>query len=249
MIRICKVGFAAALAAAMSAGLAAPARASTAPAPVEVTVVTSRDIATSNAKAKMAYEHLARMWSAEIDRIGGTFDVPALARYRGTVATACGAVGSGNAAYCPRDNTIYYDEVFLAGQARRAARELRTDGDMAAVGVIAHEMGHAVAMQLGHASRITYLNESTADCLAGAFARQADRDGSLEPGDIQEAFYGMYTAGDPPPELTGNPRADRRIRAQAALMGHGTYAQRMQNFRTGLRGGPGACLEEFEASR
>jgi hypothetical protein len=59
----------------------------------------------------------------------------------------------------------------------------------------------------------------------------------------------MYTAGDPTPELTGDRRTDRRILAQAALMGHGTYKQRMGNFRTGLDGGPGACMEAFEGMR
>ena len=47
---------------------------------------------------------------------------------------------------------------------------------------IAHEMGHAVAIQLGHASRSSYENESVADCLAGAFAKHAQGDGSLEAG-------------------------------------------------------------------
>jgi hypothetical protein len=28
-------------------------------------------------------------------------------------------------------------------------------------------------------------------------------------------------------------------------MGHGTREQRMENFRTGLRGGPSACLAAF----
>ena len=73
--------------------------------------------------------------------------------------------------YCPNNNTILYDEVFVAGMAKTASNALGTDGDMASVGVIAHEMGHAVAMQLGHASRSSYQNEATADCLAGAFAR------------------------------------------------------------------------------
>jgi predicted metalloprotease len=161
------------------------------------------------------------------------------------VRTACGVVGPGNAAYCPRANAIYYDEIFLAAQAKRAAMELGTDGDMAAVGVIAHEMGHAVAIQLGAMSRFPYENERAADCLAGAFARQADADGEIEPGDIDEAFFGMAAAGDPTPQLTGDRRADRAILVRAQLMGHGTDEQRQENFRRGLEGGPGACLPHF----
>src|SRR6185369_4725721 len=106
----------------------------------------------------------------------------------------------------------------------------------------AHEMGHAVAMQLGHASRSSYDNEATADCLAGAFAKRSQSDGSLEAGDIDEAVYGMSTAGDPTPESTGDQRLDERIARRIARSSHGTREQRMQNFRTGLDGGAGACL-------
>lgn len=176
---------------------------------------------------------------------GARFAPPALARYRGAVRTACGVMGSGNAGYCPGENAVYYDEVFLAAQAKRTAERLGTDGDMAAIGVLAHEVGHAVAIQLGHESPYTYQNERIADCLAGAFAQHAGANGSLEPGDVDEAFYGMAAAGDPPPALTGVRDLDQRILARAALMGHGTYEQRMQNFRAGFAGGAGACLAEF----
>lgn len=208
--------------------------------------LTASDVAASNAEARAAYGALVPMWRAHFADIGVRFAAPQLVRFRGAgVRTACGVVGGGNAAYCPRDNRIYYDEVFLAVQAKRAALDLGTDGDMAAVGVIAHEMGHAVAIQLGQLSRFTYRNEQVADCLAGAFARQADADGSLEPGDVDEAFHGMAAAGDPTPQLTGDRRADRAILVRAQLMGHGTEAQRMANFEAGLQGGPGACLAEF----
>ncbi|MGZ8411241.1 MAG: neutral zinc metallopeptidase [Gemmatirosa sp.] len=211
--------------------------------------VTAADVQASNAKAAMAYGALVPMWRAQFAEVGERFAAPRVARFRGAgVRTPCGVVGASNAAYCPRDNAIYYDEIFLAAQAKRAAMELGTDGDMAAVGVIAHEMGHAVAIQLGHLSRYTYQNERAADCLAGAFARQAEFDGQLEDGDIDEAFSGMAAAGDPTPELTGDRRADRAILVRAALMGHGTEAQRTANFRAGLEDGPAACLPQFRGA-
>jgi predicted metalloprotease len=154
-----------------------------------------------------------------------------------------------NAAYCPPENAIYYDEVFVAAQAKSAALELGTDGDMAGIGVIAHEMGHAVAIQLGFNSPVAYENESAADCLAGAFAEHADRSGSLEKGDVEEAFFGMAAAADPTPELTGNRRVDRVILTRAARMAHGTKEQRMENFRSGLDGGAGACFEALRGVR
>lgn len=209
------------------------------------TTITERDVTASNEKVRMAAGALLSMWSTDFQKVGERFAAPGLLRYRGAIMSPCGVMRQNNAGYCPLDNNIYFDEVFVAAQAGAAARQLGTDGDMAAVGIIAHEMGHAVAIQLGHQSRIVYQNEATADCLAGAFAEQSKRDGSLEAGDLEEAFFGMYAAGDPEPELTGNARMDNRILRVASMMGHGSREQRLSNFRDGLNRGPGACLPEF----
>jgi len=217
-----------------------------APAPARHPIeVTANDVAASNQKIASAYGALVTMWDGNFKQINERFDAPRIARYRGTVMTSCGVIAANNAEYCPRNNTIFYDEVFVAGMAKSASETLRTDGDMAGIGIIAHEMGHAVAMQLGHQSRDSYQNESTADCLAGAFAKRADKNGELEKGDIEEAFYGMSLAGDPVPEPTGNARYDALIQARLARQSHGTKDQRMQNFKNGLDGGPAACLDEF----
>ena len=171
--------------------------------------VTSRDISASNAKVRMAHGALAQMWTGYFRDAGHRFAVPGLVRYRGGAPSSCGIMRRNNAGYCPTDNTIYFDEVFVAAQAKEAGKSVGTDGDMAAVGIIAHEMGHAVSLQLGYRSRSTYAMEATADCLAGAFTEHSDRNGALEPGDIEEAFFGMAAAGDPTPELTGDARLDR----------------------------------------
>ena len=207
--------------------------------------LTERDVAASNDKVRMAYSDLAAMWSNGFTQMRERFAVPRLLRYRGAARSACGVMQPNNAAYCPLENAIYYDEVFVAAQAKQAALELGSDGDMAGIGVIAHEMGHAVAIQLGFDPPRAYENEAAADCLAGAFARHADRNGSLEKGDVDEAFFGMAAAADPTPELTGNRRVDRVILRRAAVMAHGTKEQRMDNFRAGLEGGAGACFEEL----
>lgn len=207
--------------------------------------VTERDVAASNAKIKAAYGALVAMWTADFQELGAEFTPPALLRYRGAVRTACGELGGNNAEYCPSRNAIYFDEVFVARQAGEAARALGTDGDMAAVGIIAHEMGHAVAIQLGEASAIPYENEAVADCLAGAFTLRSQNDGLLERGDLEEAFFGMAAAADPTPRFTGNRRIDSRIALRAALLGHGSRDQRMANFQAGYDGGAGACLESF----
>ena len=213
------------------------------PTPGDATIrVTAADVEASNAKVRMAYDALVAMWRADFAQLGERFATPRLVRHRAPLRSACGVLGTSNAAYCPADNTIYFDDVFVAGQAKAAARDLGTDGDMAAIGVIAHEMGHAVALQLGYASRRTYENEAVADCLAGAFARRAGEEGSLEPGDVEEAFHAMSRAGDPTPVLTGDRSADRRVLLRRARDGHGTREQRTENFDAGLAGGAAACL-------
>jgi predicted metalloprotease len=209
--------------------------------PVRITL-TSRDVATSTAEAVEAHGALVAMWTDVLRRSGTPFRAPRLVRYRGNTRTQCGVMPANNAAYCFNNNTIYFDDVFLAAQARMASHALGTDGDMAAVGIIAHEMGHAVAFQLGYLSRSTYENEKAADCLAGAFARHAERDGSLEDGDVEEAFFAMAAAADPEFESTGNARVDARRQARVSRQAHGTRDQRQDNFRAGFERGPEACL-------
>jgi predicted metalloprotease len=209
--------------------------------------VTPADVQWSNQKVAMAYGALVDMWSTDFNQIGERFVAPRIIRYTGQAATRCGMIQPNNAQYCQAANAIYYDEVFVAGMAKIAARRLGTDGDMTGIGIIAHETGHAVAMQLGYRSRNSYDNESTADCLAGAFAYQAARDKSLEDGDMDEAIFGMELAGDPEPRATGNERYDAMIARRISRQSHGTKEQRVENFEIGARGGPGACLDAFRS--
>ncbi len=207
--------------------------------------ITETDVSASNRKVGEAYGALVAMWSNDFKQLGAQFVAPSIARYRGNVRTQCGIMQASNAQYCPQLNAIFFDEVFVARQARAAATVLGTDGDMAAVGIIAHEMGHAVAMQLGEVSRIPYENEAMADCLAGAFTQKASRDGSLEKGDLEEAFFGLAAAGDPSPQFTGYDQVDARIARRAQIMGHGTRDQRLANFKAGFNNGAQACLAAF----
>lgn len=207
--------------------------------------VTESDVTASNQKVGSAYGALVAMWSADFKQLGAKFTAPSIVRYRGNVRSQCGILHANNAQYCAAVNAIFFDEVFVARQAKAAAQELGTDGDMAAVGIIAHEMGHAVAMQLGQMSRIPYENEATADCLAGVFTQESARDGTLEKGDLEEAFFGLAAAGDPTPQFTGYEQVDARIARRAAVMGHGTREQRLANFKTGYDGGAKACLAVF----
>lgn len=206
--------------------------------------LTATDLRITNEKAAAAYSALVAMWTREFRALGYRFAPPRMLRHRSPIRTSCGVMPSANASYCLSSNTIYFDDIFLAAQSKAIGHALGTDGDMAAVGIIAHEMGHAVAMQLGYRSRSSYDNESVADCLAGAFANQAREDGALEDGDVDEAFQAMAAAGDPEVMSTGR-RRGARMAGRLPRGKHGTREQRMQNFRDGLDGGPGACIEQL----
>ena len=214
-------------------------------APAENVRVTEADVAESNEEIRNAFGALATMWTHDFEQMGRRFAVPRIYNYRGNVRTSCGVMTANNAAYCPSNNAIYFDEVFVAAQRKLAARQLGTDGDMAGIGVIAHEMGHAAAIQLGIASRVTYNNEAVADCMAGTFVRRLQEDtslGTLEEGDVDEALFGVAAAGDPEVELTGNARVDNRRVARQRTMAHGTSEQRVANFQTGLNRGIRGCV-------
>src|SRR4051812_8930682 len=207
--------------------------------------VTEAEVAESNQEIRDAYGSLAAMWTKDFQQMGRRFAVPRIYNYRGNVRTSCGVMSRNNAAYCPNNNAIYFDEVFVAGMRKQAAEKLGTDGDMAGIGVVAHEMGHAAAMQLGFASRASYDNEAVADCLAGTFVRRLQQDttlGKLESGDLDEALEGVAAAGDPAVELTGNARVDARRQAMLRRMSHGTSEQRVSNFKTGMSQGIRGCL-------
>ena len=82
--------------------------------------VSSVDVDASNRKVSMAVGALDKMWSKRFQDIGERFAAPRVVRYERGGYTACGRIGSNNAQYCERDNTIYYDEVFVAGITRMA---------------------------------------------------------------------------------------------------------------------------------
>jgi predicted metalloprotease len=229
----------------LAASLAVPASTTVPPEAAPPVTITVQDVEASNAKVRDAYGDLVAMWSDEFRDLGARFAAPRLVRYRRPMQTSCGPVAPSNASYCPTNNTVYFDDVFVAVQAKAAGQALGTDGDMVAVGIIAHEVGHAVAMQLGYQSRRSYNNEALADCLAGAFANWAEQAGSIEDGDIDEAFFGMAAAGDPTPQPTGDRWIDARVARTVQRQAHGTREQRMANFRAGLNGGARTCLGEL----
>lgn len=186
----------------------------------------------------------------------GAYPEPKLVLYSGSTRSACGL---GQAAmgpfYCPADQKVYLDLSFF----REMGQRLGAHGDFAQGYVIAHEIGHHVQNRLGvlaqvdkirsqgnqrQANAISVLSELQADCLAGIWANELQRQGDIiEPGDIQEALNAAAAVGD-----------DRLQKQQQGYVvpdafTHGTSQQRMTWFQRGLQSGNISQCDTFANAR
>ena len=195
------------------------------------------------------------VWGEEFPaQMGRPYEPPALVLYAGATDTAC---GYGEAAtgpfYCPADSRVYLDTDFFV----TLDRELGAAGDFAAAYVIAHEVGHHIQNELGilgqvavqkrgaaaaQANALQVRVELMADCLAGAWAREAgDRFGVLERGDLDEALLAAERIGDD----TLAREAGRVVRPDSFT--HGSAAQRQRWFATGYETGSIEACDTFAA--
>jgi predicted metalloprotease len=188
-------------------------------------------------------------WSELFQKQGQTYEKPKLVLFRDAVSSACGlAEAAVGPFYCPQDRQLYIDLGFYD----QLKRQLNAPGDFAQAYVIAHEVGHHVQTLLGTSAKVNDLQrqagraeanqlsvrqELQADCYAGVWAHHADRGRQLlESGDIEEALNAASAIGDDrlQRQSQGTVRPDSFT--------HGTSAQRMQWFKTGMDSGePTAC--------
>jgi predicted metalloprotease len=129
-----------------------------------------------------------------------------------------------NAAYCPAEDWIAYDQAWLT-------QDYRDLGDSFVYYVIGHEYAHAIQARLGLRSRFPIQQELQADCLAGAYMGDQIRAGVLvlEKGDVDELLRSLASVADDP----GVPWF-----AEGA---HGTVRQRTNAFANGYRVSAAAC--------
>jgi predicted metalloprotease len=154
-----------------------------------------------------------------------------LVLFRGAVDSACGSASSAvGPFYCPIDHKVYIDLSFY----EQLRRRFGASGDFAQAYVIAHEVGHHVQNLRGILGRAespdSIAVELQADCLAGAWARDADRRTLLEIGDLDEALDAAAAIGDDmiQKKTTG--------RVQPETWTHGSSKQRVGAFRKGHAG-------------
>jgi hypothetical protein len=151
--------------------------------------------------------------------------------------------------YCPGDQKVYLDTEFFA----ELARKFKAPGEFARAYVIAHEVGHHVQNTLGvmrmanerreaarseeETNAISVKVELQADCFAGVWAYWAQkRFNILEKGDVESALTAATQIGDD----TLQRRSGGDVVPDSFT--HGSSAQRVRWFRTGLeKGDPKQC--------
>lgn len=182
-------------------------------------------------------------WASILPRqMGTSWHDAKLVLFRNATQTGCGvgqeAMGP---FYCPLDQKIYIDLGFYD--------ELRTrfgaPGDFAQAYVLTHELGHHVQHLLGIDERVRRAQEANpdqanalsvrlelqADCFAGIWAHETQREQMLETGDVEEALNAAASVGDDRIQraATGHVNAD--------TFTHGTSQQRATWFRRGFDSG------------
>jgi predicted metalloprotease len=184
------------------------------------------------------------VWHMLFREMGLQYHEPNLVLFSGQVQSACGFSSAAKGPfYCPGDNRIYIDLLFL----EQLQERLGAGGDFAIAYIVSHEVGHHVQKQLGTLGEVHSLqqqvsknqyNELTvrlelqADFYAGVWAHHAQKmKNILEEGDLEEAFNAAQAVGD-----------DRlQMQSQGYVVPdsftHGTSDQRMNWFRKGFSTG------------
>ena len=194
------------------------------------------------------------VWDKLFRESGGAYVQPKLVMFSGYTPTACGTGQSAMGPfYCPLDQKVYLDTEFF----NTLRNELGGGGEFAEAYVIAHEIGHHVQKQMGVIDKVDSLRERIsqtqqnalqvrvelqADCLAGVWAHHAEAQRKiLEQGDIEQA---MNTAAK-----IGDDALQKRSQGYVVpdSFTHGSSAQRVRWFTTGLKTGSVQACDTFQA--
>jgi uncharacterized protein len=193
-------------------------------------------------------------WTELFRSQGASYARPKLVLFSGSTPTACGTGQSASGPfYCPGDQKIYIDLSFY----RLMQQRFKVSGEFAQAYVIAHEVGHHVQHLMGISDKVDGARrrmsqsqgnalsvrlELQADCFAGVWAHHADRARSiLESGDVEAALNAASAIGDD--------ALQRQAQGEVIpdSFTHGTSAQRVRWFTTGIKSGQVTDCNTFEA--
>ena len=194
-------------------------------------------------------------WSALFKKMGREYHPPKLVLFRGAVDSACGLASSAAGPfYCSPDDRVYLDRSFFEELSKRFG----APGEFARAYVIAHEVGHHVQNQLGitgkvaqqrgraseaRSNALSVLVELQADCFAGIWGHYAKQRGLLDPGDVQAGLAAAAAIGD------DRIQQQSQGRVSPESFTHGSSAQRVRWFRSGLDSGDVNQCNTFETAR
>ena len=193
-------------------------------------------------------------WDAVFAKGGSRYRQPTLVLFSGAVDSACGfAQAAMGPFYCPADSKVYIDLSFY----QDLRDKMGAPGDFAQAYVIAHEVGHHVQNLLGISDKVHQMRstlsqadynqlsvrlELQADCFSGLWANHAERSRQiLEEGDVDEALNAASMIGDD--------RLQKQARGYITpdSFTHGSSAQRVRWFTTGLQSGKLQSCDTFGA--
>ncbi len=195
-------------------------------------------------------------WTQQFGDMGKSYQDPVLVLFSGQVRSACGfAQAAMGPFYCPGDSKVYIDLAFYDEMRQR----FQAPGDFAQAYVIAHEVGHHVQHLLGITDQVDQLRgrlgeaegnalsvrvELQADCFAGVWAFHANQDRKIvEAGDVEEALNAATAIGD------DRLQEESQGYVVPDSFTHGSSAQRVHWFQTGLQGGDIAACDTFSAKQ
>jgi uncharacterized protein len=183
------------------------------------------------------------VWGAQFKAAGSQYRAPKLALFRNSYPTACGQGQSAQGPfYCPADQKIYIDLAFYETLKNR----LGAPGEFAQAYVIAHEVGHHVQHLLGISDKVDAQRgriseaqqnalsvrlELQADCLAGVWGYHVKDKFRIDQSDVDSAMNAATKIGDDALQR----QATGTIRPESFT--HGSSAQRVRWFTTGLQSG------------
>lgn len=202
----------------------------------------SSGVTTSQPGGPAPQDEMAKFVGFVLDDAQATFakqmkgyETTRLVLFRGAVNSACGTASSAvGPFYCPGDHMVYIDLDFYDMLRDR----FDAAGDFAQAYVIAHEVGHHlqnITGKLGRGEVNQIETELQADCAAGAWAKDVERRGKLEVGDIDEALNAAAQIGD------DTIQRKTQGRVQPETWTHGSAAQRSAAFKKGFQSGLAAC--------
>ena len=193
-----------------------------------------------------AFNDVQRTW----DKTLPNYRHAKLVLFRDQTESACGSAETATGPfYCPGDEKVYIDLGFY----NELKERFGAPGQFAQAYVLAHEVGHHVQKILGIEAKVRRLQQANpsdegplsvrlelqADCLAGVWGHSTQERNILESGDVESGLAAAAAVGDDRIARM----AGRRISPERFT--HGSSAQRVQWFKTGLQSGTVQSCQTF----